>query len=143
VPLGHLDPTKLSISSPTEAQSGSPSSREGDPMAGYRERNSPRSTCHVTHKKTKLHIHYNYIGGLEPPPVYSLVASPDSVSLHGPGLVDSAGLLVVSWTLRLVLFYLPGFHKILWVSASVSICCWMKPLRSHAMFLSASIAEYH
>jgi hypothetical protein len=48
--------------------------------------------------KTKLHICYKLVGGLDPASTCSLVCGSVSVSPHGPRLVDSVGLLVVSLT---------------------------------------------
>lgn len=43
--------------------------------------------------KTKLHVCYTCVGGLDPAPACSLVGG--SVSHHGPRLVDYVGLLVI------------------------------------------------
>ena len=48
--------------------------------------------------KTKLHICYRCVGGPGPASACSLVGGPVSVSPHGPRLVGSVGLLVVSLT---------------------------------------------
>ena len=50
-----------------------------------------------THMKTKIHICYECVGGLSPALVFLVVGSV-SVSHHGPRLVDSKGLLLVSLT---------------------------------------------
>jgi hypothetical protein len=90
--------------------------------------------------KTKLHICYKCVGGLGPTPECSLAGGSVYVSPHGPRLVNSAGLPVVSLT-PLTLSILPPFfcmtpwapdlpNSWLWASACVSISCWMRPLRS-------------
>jgi hypothetical protein len=48
--------------------------------------------------ETKLHISYKCVGGLSPVYAHSLIAGSVSVTPHGPRLVDSVGLLVVSLT---------------------------------------------
>jgi hypothetical protein len=45
--------------------------------------------------KTKLHVCYTCVGGLDPALACSLVGGSVSVSHHGPRLVDSVGLLVI------------------------------------------------
>ena len=50
--------------------------------------------------KTKLQICSKYVEGLGPAPVCFLAGGPVSVSLHGPRLVDSVGLLVVAFVNR-------------------------------------------
>ena len=72
--------------------------RENDLMAGNRVRDSPHYNCQGTHMKTKLHICYKCVGGLGSGHVQSLFGGPVSVSLHGPRLVYSVGLLVMSLT---------------------------------------------
>ena len=87
--------------------------------------------------KTKLHIYYKCIGGLDPDTVYPFVGGSVCVSPQEPRLVDSVGLLVESLILLALLFYPQLFHKTpqappdvwLWISVYVSIHCWMQPLR--------------
>jgi hypothetical protein len=76
--LRHL-PSPRRTFSPTEAQPGSPSRGEGNPMAGNRNQDSPHTTCLGTHMKTKLHICYKCVGDLGPAPACSLVGGPGSV----------------------------------------------------------------
>ena len=74
----------------------------------------------------------------------SLVGGSVSVSSRGPRLVDYVGLLLVSLNLWLLQSLPPFFHKIphampdvwLWVSASVSICCWMRLATRQVMLTS-------
>ena len=74
-----------------------------------------------------------YVGGLCAAPACSVVGGSVSVIPHGPRLVDS----VVFLTPQSPSVLPQLFHKSLqappdvwlWVSASVSISCWMKPLR--------------
>lgn len=63
---------------------------------------------------TKCHICYRCVGGLGPAPEYSLVGDPDSVSPHGPRVVDSCDVLD---PLRLAHLYPQLFLKIprLWL----------------------------
>ena len=105
--------------------------RKRDPKGGSRIRDSPGSQM-----KTKLHICYICVGGIGL--FYSCSVASDSVSVspYGSRLVDFVGLVVVTLT-SLAPLILPLFHKIpqapptawLWVSASVSISCWVEPLR--------------
>ena len=88
---------RLSTFSLTEARQSSPIGK-GDHQVENRVRGSLCSNSQGTHKKTKLHICYNYVGGLGPAHACSLADGLVSVSLHGPKLGDSVGLLVVSLT---------------------------------------------
>lgn len=117
----------LNTSSPTEARKGSLARGKGWKGRQQSQRLAPLQLLQKTHMKTKLHISCICVGDLCPVHACSLFGSV-SVSPHGPRLVDSAGLLVLS--------FLPLFHKTpralpaiqLWVSTSVSIH-WTEPLR--------------
>lgn len=76
--LGHLFPSGLGTSSPTEIQLGSPSRGEGDP--GGREKRPRKSQLQLlgSHMKTKLQISYKCVGDLGPASVCSVIGGPAS-----------------------------------------------------------------
>jgi hypothetical protein len=86
---------------------------------------------------TKPHICYKCVSDLGPDPACSLVGGSVTVSPHGPRISDLVDFLVVSFTPlapSLLSRTLPRDSGALpdvwlWVSTSVSIHCWMKPLR--------------
>ena len=85
---------------------------------------------------TKLHTCLISVGDIGPVHTYSSVGGSVSVRPYGTRLVNSVGFLVVSLTLLaptilpLPLSWIPQAlpNVWLWVFASVSISCWMKPL---------------
>ena len=89
----------LSASSPTEAKQGSLARVKGSKGSNrVQGRDRPPLPLLGIHMKTKLHICYICVGGLGPDHACYLVVDSVSVSLHGPRLVGSVGLLVVCLT---------------------------------------------
>ena len=109
---------------------------------GNRFRDSPCSSFGETHIKkheNQMHICYICVGNLGSAHVGSLVGGSVSESPQGSRLVDSVGL-PVEFLPPLRLQYFPQLlHKSprtpsnvgLWVSVSVSVRCWLAPLRGH------------
>ena len=87
----------LSISSSTKARQGSPARGRGSTGRQQSQRQPLLLNCWVTHMKINLHVYYKCVGGLGLAHAYSQVGSV-SLSPHGPGLVDSVGLVVVVLT---------------------------------------------
>jgi hypothetical protein len=132
--LGHIVPVGLIISSPTEAQPGSPCRGRGSNGRQHGQRQPPLHLLGDPHEDHAKHLLQMCEGPRSSP--YMLFGSV-SVNSHGPRLVDYVGLLVVSLNLWLHQPLPPFFHKIphampdvwLWVSISVSICCWIRSTR--------------
>ena len=81
--------------------------------------------------KTKLHICYICVGGLGSVHTHSLVGSLVSESPQGCRLVDSVGLFVESLSslsplILPQIILRPPSNVWLWVSASVSVRCWVE-----------------
>ena len=87
--------------------------------------------------KIQLHICYTYAGVLGPTCVCTLVGGLVSESPQGPRLVDSVVLSVELPSplgpsippTPLPKDFLSWYNVWLWVFASVSVSCWVKPLR--------------
>jgi len=75
-------------------------------MAGSKVRESPYICCKGTHMKTKVHISYICVQGVEGGPCPIHIGGTISMNLYGPRLIDSIHLLVVSLT-SLALLILP------------------------------------
>jgi hypothetical protein len=135
--LRHRVPAGLSSSSPTEAQPGSPAREMESSGRPESQRQPPLQLLGNLHEDQATYLLQVCKGPRSSLCMlfgwcFSLCEHP-----HGPRLVDSVGLLSCPWSLQVTQSHPLLFHKTsqappdvwLWVSASVSIRCWMKPLR--------------
>ena len=121
--LGHLVLARLSNSSPTEAQPGSPGRGRGSNGRQASQRQPLFQLLDDSHEDQAVHLFQicrtasacSFVGGFV------------SVNHHRPRFIDSVGILVVSLTPLACSFYPQLFHKIpqsppdIWLSISASV----------------------